>query len=190
MIVKLESKLAELTEPRKISQGRPASEKVFGHADMRLERGQDSVVARFQERLVFGGGTENGHAGDLPGAEKFDLFSAARLRVRNGPLFGRPSGDISLIFRIPPPIKKKRFDRPFVGKVFQKIANKGDSLIFGNDGSFPMPALKIISQGRRFASKCSVRVLKNRDQIRPQVLGLFPQRLGHDDPIERNSPVP
>src|SRR6267143_482064 len=39
------------------------------------------------------------------------------------------------------------------------------------------------------AAKASIRVLKNRNQIWPQVLGLFPQRLGHDDPIERNPPV-
>ncbi len=94
-----------------------------------------------------------------------------------------------MVFRIPPPIEKQRLYGPFVGDILKKIANERHRLVFGNDRPVAMPALQIVRQCRGFAPKCPIRVLKNRNQIWPQVPGLFPQRLGHDHPVERNPSI-
>jgi site-specific DNA recombinase len=159
------------------------------HPDVRLERGKNAVVAFLQQRPVLGGRAENGHSRYLPAAKLFDFFGASGLGIRYRPFLTRPSRHIGLVFRIPPPIEKERFHGPFVGEVFQQITDECDRLIFGNDRAIRMPAFQIVRQCRGFAAKTSIGVLKNRNQIWPQVLGLFPQRLGHDDPIERNPPV-
>ena len=106
--------------------------KGIGHADVRLERVEDAAVALLQQRLVFGGRAENGHAGNLPAAEILDFFGAPGLRAGYRPLLRRPPGNIALIFRIPPAIEKKRLNGPFVCEVFQKIADKRHRAIFGN----------------------------------------------------------
>src|SRR5882757_5751717 len=181
--------LAELAEPGEVRERRPAAEQIAVHADMRLERRQNPAVAFFQQRLVFGGRAENGHARNLPLSKFLDPLRAAGLGFRRRPFFRRPARDIGLILRIPPAIHEQRLDRPLVGEVFQEIADKGDGLVIGNDGTALMPCLKIIRQRRGFAAKAAVWILQHRDQHRAQMRGRRAQRLGHDHPVERYSAI-
>ena len=50
-----------------------------------------------------------------------------------------------------------------------------------------MPRLQIVGKNRRLAAKRPVRILQNRNQVWTKMLRRFPQRLGHDYPVERNS---
>jgi len=74
-------------------------------------------------------------------------------------------------------------------EVFEEIADERDGLIFGNDRPIRVPGFEIVRQCRGFTAKASVGILQDRNQIRTQVPGLFPQRPGHDDPVERDPPV-
>jgi hypothetical protein len=65
----------------------------------------------------------------LPAAKLVDFLWATRRSFGGRPLLAGPPRDIDLILDLPPSIEKQRLDRPFIGEIFEEIADESDCLI-------------------------------------------------------------
>src|ERR1700722_7408530 len=123
-------------------------------------------------------------------AELVDLFRTPCCGIRGRPLFAGPSRDVELVLGIPPSIEEQRLYSPFVGEIFQEIADEGDRPVLRYNRSLRMPGLEVVGERGGFSTKCAVWVLQDWNKVETQMLGLPPKGLGHDDPIEGYPSIP
>jgi hypothetical protein len=66
-----------------------------------------------------------------------------------------------LVFGIPPSVKKEGFHSPFIGEIFEKIAEESERPVRWKHRPLLVARLEIIGERAGFTVKCAVRILQH-----------------------------